>query len=158
MLQFFLIGLLSLLHPFYVSVTEVRHNEKNKTLEISCRVFFDDFETALENTYEVKIDILKPTDHSQVDRLIDDYLRKHLQLSVDGKPLTLQYIGYEIDEDAAWCYFEAAEVPQVKRIDIRNDVLFAEHRTQTNMIHVLADGKRKSTKLDNPQRSFSFTF
>lgn len=158
MLQFFLIGLLPLLHPFYVSVTEVRHNEKNKTLEISCRVFFDDLEAALENTYEVKIDILKPTDRDQVNRLIDDYLRKHLQLSVDGKPLTLQYVGYEIDEDAAWCYFEAPEVPHVKRIDIRNDVLFAEHRTQTNMIHVLAGGTRKSTKLDNPQRSFSFTF
>ena len=30
-------------HPIYVSVTEIEHNAAEKTLEISCRIFTDDF-------------------------------------------------------------------------------------------------------------------
>ena len=29
------------LHPFHVSVVEINHNETDKTLEISCKIFTD---------------------------------------------------------------------------------------------------------------------
>ena len=29
-------------HPIFVSVTEIEHNNKDKTLEISCKIFTDD--------------------------------------------------------------------------------------------------------------------
>ena len=32
------------LHPFHVSGVEVNHNATDKTLEISCKIFTDDFE------------------------------------------------------------------------------------------------------------------
>jgi hypothetical protein len=153
-----LLHLLSLLHPFFVSLTEVRHNEKSSSLEISCRIFYDDLEVALENAYQVKIDILKPSDREQVNQLIQRYLNQHLQITVDGKLQTLKLLGYEIEEDAAWCYLEVQGVKQVKRMEIHNEVLFAEHRTQTNILHVVVNGTRKSTKLDNPNNKASFSF
>ena len=39
-------------HPFYVSVTEVNQNVSEKTLEISCKFFADDFENILEKSYK----------------------------------------------------------------------------------------------------------
>lgn len=150
--------LLSLLHPFFVSVTEVRHNEKSRALEVSTRIFYDDLEEALATTSGSKVDILQPTNREKVNRLLSDYLQQHLQVSVDGKPVSLRFLGYEIDNDAAWCYLEGPEVRQVKRLDIRNEVLFAERRSQTNMLHVIVGGKRKSTKLDNPVSKASFSF
>jgi hypothetical protein len=156
--QILFTALITLLHPFFVSVTEVRHNEKSKALEVSARIFYDDLEEALATSYQEKVDILKPADREQVNRLISDYLKKHLQISVNGKPLPLRFLGYEIEEDAAWCYLEVPEVGQVKRIDIRNEVLFAERPAQTNMLHVIVKGKRKSTKLHQPESKASFTF
>jgi hypothetical protein len=153
-----LFHLLSLLHPFYVSVTEVRHNEKSRVLEVSTRIFYDDLEEALAASSRTKVDILKPTDREEINRLLGAYLQQHLQVSVDGKPVTLRFLGYEIDNDAAWCYLEGPEVRQVKQLDIRNEVLFAERRSQTNMLHVIVGGKRKSTKLDNPVSKASFSF
>ena len=47
-------------HPIYVSVTEIEHNAKEKTLEISCKIFTDDFEKALKATYKTYVDLLKP--------------------------------------------------------------------------------------------------
>ena len=31
------------LHPYYISVVEINHNPTDKTLEISCKIFTNDF-------------------------------------------------------------------------------------------------------------------
>ena len=36
-------------HPFFVSVTEINHNAKNHSVEVSCRMFYDDLERALDD-------------------------------------------------------------------------------------------------------------
>lgn len=58
MLHMLFLNLLYFLHPFYVSVTEVAHNPKTKNLEISCKIFFNDLETALEKQSNSQLDIL----------------------------------------------------------------------------------------------------
>jgi len=145
-------------HPFFVSVTEIKHNDKAKTLEISCKVFFNDFEAALERKYNKQLDILKPTEKPRITPLIQDYLTKHLQVNVNGKSVPLQLIGYEIEEDAVWCYLEGSKINQVKKVVVRDDVLFDEHDSQTNMLHFTVKGHRQSTKLDNPNGTAAFTF
>ena len=158
MLTLIIIFWFHLFHPFFVSLTEVQHNEKAKRLEVSCKVFSNDLEAALEKNYRTQIDILKPGDRARIEPLIRDYLQKHFQVLVDSKPVSFQFLGYEIEEDAAWCYLEASKVNQVTRIEVKNDVLFAEHPTQTNLLHVTVKGRRQSTKLDNPESKASFNF
>lgn len=158
MLHILLIYLLPIFHPFYVSVTEITQDPKTKTVQISVRVFFDDFEKSLDHQYKEKVNILKPVDRKKVDQLIADYVKKHLQIKVNQQPIAFKYLGYEIEEDAAWCYFETGATPVIKNIEIKNDVLFAEHESQSNMIHVTVNGQRKSTKLDNPKNSASLSF
>jgi hypothetical protein len=158
MLTLIILSWLPLFHPFFVSLTEVQHNEKAHRLEVSCKVFSNDLEATLEKNYHTQIDILKPGDRARIEPLIRDYLQKHFQVLVDGKPVSFQFLGYEIEEDAAWCYLEAGKVNQVKRIDVKNDVLFAEHPSQTNLLHVTVKGRRQSTKLDNPESKASFSF
>ena len=43
-------------HPYYLSVVEVNHNATDKTLEISCKIFTNDFENTLEKNYKSKVD------------------------------------------------------------------------------------------------------
>ena len=153
-----LIILLAFFHPFYVSVTEIKHNVRTKSLEISSRVFYDDLEVALENSSKSKIDILNPFDRKKVDAAMADYFAKHLQLSVNRKVVNIKYLGYEIEDDAAWCYFEVPKVLNVGSITIKNDILYQEHSEQINMMHVIVKGKRQSTKLDNPKANAEFSF
>ncbi|MCD0490440.1 hypothetical protein LPB86_19535 [Pedobacter sp. MC2016-14] len=145
------------MHPFYVSVTEIEQNPKTRTIEVSVKIFYDDFEKTL-NKDKVKINILKPADRKQVDALIADYINKHLKINASGKLLALKYIGYEIQDDAAWCYFESSPQPPVRQFDIQNDLLFEAHPSQSNMIHAIVNGQRKSTKLDNPSRKATLVF
>lgn len=153
-----LIVLFSFLHPFYISVTDVNHNAKDKSLEISCKIFFDDLEREVKMENKVSFDIIKPVDKSKVNALIADYIKKHLQIKVDGKLLTMNYIGYEIQEDAAWCYLEIPKVSKVGSIEINNNILFKLHSEQINMLNVTVNGQRQSTKLDAPTSRASFRF
>lgn len=150
--------LVAMLHPYYVSVTEIKHNAKSQSLEISCRINADDLEAALQKLSQGKLDILNPKSKSQVDLLLAKYIPQHLKLSVNGKGLQLVYIGYELESEATWCYFEVRGVKHVKSIAIQNDILYAAHAEQINMLHVLVNGERKSTKLDNPVSKAEFRF
>ncbi len=158
MLSNLFLSLVFLVHPFYVSVTEVTHNSKTKRLEISCKIFFNDLEAALEKQGKTQLDILKPEQRDRIDLLLNDYLQQHLQLRINGKPVALKYLGYEIEQEAAWCYLEVLPVNRVKQIEIKNDILFSEHASQTNMLHLTVNGARKSTKLDNPESVFKVSF
>ena len=42
-------------HPYYISVVEINHNPTDKTLEISCKIFTNDFEATLEKNYKTKV-------------------------------------------------------------------------------------------------------
>ncbi len=110
MLQCILFFWLNIFHPFYVSVTEIVHNKSTGTIQVSVRIFFDDFEKALEKKYKTKVNILKPADRKALDGLIAAYIKEHLKILGNGRPLGLKYQGYEIEEDAAWCYFETEKV------------------------------------------------
>ncbi len=158
MLQLFLISWLYIFHPFFVSVTEIKQNPANHSIEISCRMFYDDLEKALKKQYHVQLDIVKPKDKVQINKLINDYIKKHLLIRVDGKALNLNFVGYEIQEDGAWSYFEVKGINAVKEVQVHDDLLFEQHPEQINMMHVIIGNQRKSTKVDNPDADASFSF
>ena len=146
------------IHPIFVSVTEIEHNAKDKTLEISCKIFTDDFEQTLRRNYKTHVDLLQPKDKNAMNRLVNDYVQKHLQLKVDGKVVVLQFIGYEQQEEGIVSFYLVNNIPSVKKIEITDNILFDYKKEQISIIHVLVNGNRKSTKLINPEDKASFEF
>ncbi|NCD71447.1 hypothetical protein GSY63_18920 [Mucilaginibacter sp. R11] len=121
-------------------------------------MFYDDLERELNKTNHTEIDIVKPKDKTEVNRMITEYVKKHLIVKVDGKPLNLSFVGYEIQEDGAWSYFEVKGVSKPKQVTVHDDLLYTAHPEQINMIHTTVNGQRKSTKLDNPDADATFSF
>jgi hypothetical protein len=145
-------------HPFYISVTEVNQNAKDQTLEISCKMFADDFEQILEKNYKKQLDISTEKDKTEFDKLIPDYMARHLSFVVDSKPVHFSYVGYEKDKESVYCYLQIDKVPSVKKIDINNSILHDFNNSEINIMHVVVNGHRQSTKLDYPNTNASFTF
>lgn len=146
------------LHPIYMSVTEIEHNVKEKTLEISCRIFTNDFETILRQESKKYVDLINPKDKAATNKLVSDYIQKHLQIIVDGKPTFFQFIGYEQQEDAINCFFQINKIGTVKKLDITDDLLYEYKSDQISLIHVTVNGNRKSNKLVNPESKLTLTF
>ena len=146
------------LHPFYIAVTEINHNAKDKNLEVSCKMFAEDLEQILEKTNKSTLDITSDKDKAAFDRYIPDYIGKHLTLTVDGKTIKLSYIGFEQEKGSAFCYFEADNIASFKKLKITNTILHDFTDQQTNIVHVVQNGQRKSTKLEYPAKDAEFTF
>lgn len=145
-------------HPFYISVTEINHNSKEKLLEISCKIFADDFEAVLTKTSGAKVNISANSNKANNDKLISAYLTKHLQLKIDDKAVSLQFVGSEKEEDVVWTYFQVNNLETVKKIEIRNDVLYDLFDAETNLMHVMVNGNRQSKKVTNPESYLLFEF
>ncbi len=149
----------ALLHPFFVSVTEIHHNNQEKTLEISLRVFTDDFENTLKMYAPgQKVDLINPPVVADMDSLINKYVTNKLRIVVNGQPKTLRYVGFERVKESVWCYFEIGQVETLQTIKIHNPVLYEYKKEQINMIHVVDGDKRQSRKLDNPEADWVFRF
>ncbi|HZI54215.1 MAG TPA: DUF6702 family protein [Chitinophagaceae bacterium] len=146
------------LHPLHISVTEINHNSTDKTLEISCKMFTDDFEKVLAQNYKTKVDLINPVDRLAMEKLVNDFIQKHIAIKADGKSAQLSYLGYERENDAIYSYFQADNIGSAKKLEIINSILHELFTDQINMMHIVVGGKRKSVKLDFPEKEAVVSF
>jgi hypothetical protein len=147
-------------HPFHVSVVEINHNGADKTLEISCKIFTDDFEKVLAQNYKTKVDLINTpaTDRKRVDTLVKKYISEHLSLTANGRPVSFNYLGFEHENDAVFSYLQVDGVASVKKIGVANKIMYDFFNDQINLMHVTVGGNRKSSKLDYPASFAEFVF
>lgn len=145
-------------HPLHVSTTEVNFNAKDKTLEISCKIFSDDFESILARLYKQKTDLSNPNMKAAMDELVKKYLLSHLQIKTNGKATTLNYVGFEIDHEATNIYLEVEKVSAVKSIEVNNTILYDLFDDQMSIVHIVKGATRKSSKILYPEKRFVANF
>lgn len=148
----------SLFHPFYISLTEIKYNTKESSLEISQKIFWDDLEIQIADLYESNIDFLKPKDKADLDRKLKQYILQNNEILVNGKKADLTYLGYEIEEDAAWFYLEAKQIPRPQKVEVRNSILHKHFNSQQNIINFYLEKKPKSLILIKGKDSGKLTF
>lgn len=140
-------------HPIHTSTAEADYNRATKKLEVSLRVFADDFEAALGDLAGQKISLEK-NPRTEVDALCRAYLIAHFTVKArDGTLATQHLVGREL-KDAAnefWLYFEIALPTGVDGARIDYTVLRARFADQLNSLH-LRDGHRQQTLVFLPKQ------
>jgi len=145
-------------HPFHVSTVEINHNATDKSLEISCRIFTDDFETALSKVFNTKANFYDAGLKTKMDSLVKKYIYAHLQVKADDKNVSLNYLGFQKEDMAVYIYVEGTNISKVKKLSVNNSIMHDMFDDQTNIMHITVNGERKSTKLDYPKTSAVFEF
>ncbi len=145
-------------HKFYISLTEIEYNEKAHSLQIISRVFIDDLEKLLQTRYDQSIHLTKNGDSEKVTGYIKKYLGKKMKVELDGKPYRLNYIGKEYKNDLLFFYLEIPDVPEFKKIGIKNAILIDMFSEQKNLVHVEYKGETKSLILTNGKDEDLLTF
>src|SRR5215218_4074952 len=100
-------------HPLYVSVTEINHNAGEKSLEISVKVFSEDLQQVIEKNNKVQLDLTAEKDKAKTGQYITAYFNNNLSLIVDGRSVALSYVGFEVEKESAFCYFEVKNMPSL---------------------------------------------
>jgi hypothetical protein len=136
-------------HPIHATVTSIEYNTKTKGFEVSCKIFADDLEEAVKRATGTQAYIGSGAKEvKNVNVLLEQYLRKHLRLEADGKPLTnWTFVGKELEGEAVWCYVELPHTVAVKRLFIENTILMEMYDDQTNLVNVQIGSTRRSALL-----------
>lgn len=146
-------------HPFYLSVTDLSYNQKEKALQGSVKIFTNDLEAALKKKYNKTIDLLHVGDSVFTKKVLNDYLTEHLQISVNQTARDIRFLGFEQEEEATWIYIEMVNIPsKPKHILIQNSILYDHIKDQMNIVHLNIGGDKKSYKVNCPEREMRFEF
>ena len=156
--KWLMIGLLGLFHPFYVSVTEINHNAKEKLLEISCKLFLDDTEKTIKKQLNTAVELTNPKDPKKAQQQISDYIKKHLSIKVDGKLVVYEFVGYEVEGASLWSYFQVKNIASVQKIEVTNNLLYEMYDSQISIVHAQVGNNKKSTRVTNPETNMVFEF
>lgn len=146
---FVLIGLIMLtsfvgLHKYYVSVTDIDYIQKEKTIQVTSRLFIDDFEAMLSERYGQDVKLENKDIKAKNNSLIAKYYAKKLIIEVNGAHLPFQLLGFVFEDDQIVSYFEITEVDSIQEIKITNKLLFELERSQQNITHININSKKKS--------------
>ena len=130
-------------HEYHVSVTRMRYEATQKTLEISVRTFTDDLEKGLSMANDNRRFELRNDD--QNNEYLERYLRKHFALAGPDRQIrAFRYIGKEQEADATWVYLEVPFSGDPKGWVMRHDLLMEAFDDQVNMVNVKWGEDRKT--------------
>ncbi len=141
------------LHKFYVSITEIKQNKANNTLEISMRLFVNDMDDALKAQFGKSFDLGTKGELEDTDEKLKLYFLNHFKLKINGKWVAAKFIGKDFDGyDIVYCYFEVEKVKKIKSIDIKNTTLMELFPEQENIIQLDINDSKKSMKLNKREQ------
>ena len=146
------------LHPLHRATVEIDHNAGDKTLEITCKTFWDDFESILSKKNGSKVDLVSGKDTAGNNKKIFEYIKSHLQITIDGKPVQMSFVGYEKEDVVVYSYLQVDNISSIKKVSIVNSIMHDMFDDQVEIIHMIVNGNRKSTKLDYPAKNAEFSF
>lgn len=135
------------LHKFYVSVTNIEYSEADKALQITTRIFIDDFQRVLKERYGMQEELTVEKNVAEVENLMRKYLTKKIKIWVNGEVRTFNFIGKKYEDDVTVCYLEIKAVDEVQSLTIENGLLYEIEEDQQNLVHVKINNSRKSLLL-----------
>ena len=149
----FIVYIISFLHPFHVSVTDIIFKEDDESLQITHRLFIDDMEETLGDTFDISIDIIKEKGTQRLDSLLEIYIFNHFKLYVDGDKLESKYIGHEVEEEAIWVYSEVMDFDDTGKLKVTNKLMTDVFSDQSNLVHFDLNEEITSLRLSKDHHS-----
>lgn len=131
------------IHDFHFSTFEINKNQESNSLEITSHIFIDDLELELNEKLYLK-------DSSFNNDRIYKYITENLQIYIGNDILPFSYLGIEMSDDlsAFWIYSEGnLKNASTKNIIIKNTILNKSFNDQRNLITLLINGKKKTSKM-----------
>ena len=120
----------------------MQYDPKERTFEISIRIFTDDFEKGLAEATKSKVNLNGP---GKNDPLIEKYIQSHFSyVNPQKQAKPIKYVGYEVEADAHWIYLEMPYPEPFRGGLLKQNVLMELFDDQVNMVNIQYQGHKKT--------------
>ncbi|WP_420553741.1 DUF6702 family protein [Tenacibaculum aiptasiae] len=131
-------------HKYYIALTEIEYKEETQSVQMIMNVFMDDIETAINQDFNIDLQLSTKKELKNSDEYFFKYLKDHFKILINNQKFDYNFIGKEYDGNIVYFYLEIENVSSVKSIEIRNDVLIKYFPDQQNLIKASIKKERKS--------------
>ena len=137
----------TVLHKYYVSLTEIEYVKEKKSVQIISRIFIDDFEKLLRERYDKSITLAIENEKESVNFYTKKYLKEKLKIEINNKPVVFNFLGKEYEDDMILCYLEIENIRHFSKIRVVNQILYEIYPGQQNIVRIKTDSINKSILL-----------
>jgi hypothetical protein len=145
-------------HKYYVSTSLYNFNNESNSLQITLKVFKDDFATLFIKNEGIDLDNITDLNSLEIKSKISKYLLSNVSVYLDNNKKEIKYLGCDQNIDLIIFYLEIDNFSTFKQIKLKNTVLFELFENQLNIIHVKKEKEKRSFILrkDSPVTLFEF--
>lgn len=141
------------LHDFHTSLTELQYNPKEKSYEVSIRMFTDDLENTLTKFNGGK-KVFIGGKNDNADEVIKRYIPQHFAVyTAQKQKKAMNILGKEIEGDATWVYVEIPDAQGVLGGVLQNDLLVEMFDDQTNLVNFFYQNQKKTFLFNSKVKS-----
>ena len=142
------------LHKYYVSVTEMNYDSNSGKIEIIMRVFPNDIENVLHDTYEIDADLTK----RETKNFLYRYINKSFHIWSGEEEIAYNILGTSEEYDFLIILIEAKTASDLHDLIVKNTVLQDLFDEQKNLLHFKSGDKKQSFILEkgNPETEITF--
>ena len=151
-----LIFILFIIHPIYISTSEIILNNNNA--EVKIRIFRDDLEDGLRLFHGKSISIDTNQKLKKESKEIDRYIQSKFKLSIDKSKINISIINYQLINDLVEISFSFKSELRIDNIRVTNNILFDVYRVQKNVTLINFENQTKSHIFSFSDREKTFTY
>jgi hypothetical protein len=128
-------------HPLHESRAIVEYNPEANCVEVALCVFPDDLSQALTKSLHRPIDVEKD---QPLDETLKAYVADKFQLRAGSAEVeNLRWVGYELQTQQCWLYFEFPLDKSIDDFSIKNKVLMELFDDQINVAYARLGGRQR---------------
>lgn len=144
-------------HPVHVSVTNLDLDPGRGTVNLSVKIFADDFQDLILHKYAVQLRITEQKSPEDQIETVNRYIREAIQLEINGKIVeSLQFTQSELEAGALWLYYRYDKGNRIRKITIRNTLMLEKYQDQTNLLIVTWNNRQNGYRMNNKNTEMTF--
>ena len=128
-----------LVHPVYISTSEITINQNKAILKI--KIFRDDLEDGLRMYHNKSISIDSQLKLVNESKYVDEYIMNKFILSINDDIIKLSSSEFKLENDVVEISTIFQYKKKIRSLNIINSILFEIYKIQKNVIFINKDGK-----------------
>ena len=145
-----------LVHPVYISTSEITINQNKALLKI--KIFRDDLEDGLRMYHNKSISIDSQLKLVNESKYVDEYIMNKFILSINDDIIKLSSSEFKLENDVVEISNIFQYKKKIRELNIINSILFEIYKIQKNVIFINNDGKSDFYTFSQSDKEKTFNY
>jgi hypothetical protein len=144
-------------HPIHVSVTNIDLDPDVGKMELSVKIFADDFQDLILHKYSVQLKLMDKELPGDKIIFVNRYIGETLKIEINGKEIEkFKFEKSELNEEAIWLHYSYDHGSGIRKINVRNILMNEKFDDQTNLLIISYNGTQNGYRMDNKTTDLTF--